>query len=117
MEFFIKQNSSLPILKVDVVKDGRTDSSKNLYDIFVNSTAKFSMKSEENGIHKILMKDAYFTRKNKSNPDSPQEYYLFYKWKARDVNTKGRYLAEFWLKLDSGELIAPIRENIYINIV
>jgi len=45
MEFFIGKDSSLPILKMDVVKDGRTDSSKNFYDSMVNSKVRFSMKN------------------------------------------------------------------------
>ena len=55
MEFFIKQNSNLPILKMDVVKDGRTDSWKNFYSILDNANIRFSMKSEDNGIQKIFI--------------------------------------------------------------
>jgi hypothetical protein len=102
---------------MDVVKDGRTDSSKNFYDSMVNSKVRFSMKNEENGIQKIFMQDAIFVRKTKSNPDSNNEYYVVYKWKNRDTKTKGRYIGEFLVVLESGELISPIRENLYINIV
>ena len=117
MEFFIAKDSSLPILKMDVVKDGRTDSSKNFYESMVNSKVRFSMKNEENGIQKIFMRDAIFVRKTKTNPDSNNEYYVVYKWTSRDTKTKGRYIGEFLVVLESGELISPIRENLYINIV
>ena len=117
MEFFIKQDSTLPILKMDVVKDGRTDSWLNFYDLLGSSNIRFSMKNESNGIQKISMQPAYVTKKSQSNPDSNPEYYIYYKWTNRDTNKKGRYVGEFLITLSSGELIAPIRENIYINII
>lgn len=117
MEFFIKQNSNLPILKMDVVKDGRTDSWKNFYSILDNANIRFSMKSEDNGIQKIFMQPAYLTEKTRTNPDSEVEYYIYYKWSARDTNRKGRFIGEFSIVLENGELIGPIRENLYINII
>ena len=117
MEFFIKQNSNLPILKMDVVRDGRTDSWKEFYSVLDNTNIRFSMKSEDNGIQKIFMNDAYLTEKYKRSSDSPWEYYIYYKWTAKDTNKKGRYLGQFSIILDDGELIAPIREDLYINII
>ena len=43
MEFFINQNSTLPILKMDVVLDGRTDAFKEFYSILDNANIRFSM--------------------------------------------------------------------------
>jgi hypothetical protein len=117
MEFFIQQNSTLPILKMDVVRDGRTDSWKEFYSVLDNATIRFSMKSEDNGIQKIFMKNAHITEKNRSNVDSPREYYIYYKWSARDTNKKGRFIGEFSIVLENGELIAPIVSNLYINII
>jgi hypothetical protein len=77
MEFFIKQNTNLPILKMDVIRDGRTDSWKNFYEILDNANIRFSMKSEDNGIQKIFMQPAYITEKNRTNPDSDREYYIY----------------------------------------
>jgi hypothetical protein len=117
MEFFIKQNSTLPILKMDVIRDGRTDSWKNFYEILDNANIKFSMKSEDDGIQKIFMQSAYLTEKTKNNPDSDRQYYIYYKWNPKDTNKKGRFIGEFSIILESGELIAPIVENLYINII
>ena len=117
MEFFIKQNSSLPILKMDVVFDGRTDSWSNFYGLLNTSNIRFSMKNEGNGAQKIFMQPAYVTQKTPNNPDSNKEYYIYYKWTSKDTNKVGRYVGEFLITLESGELIAPIRENIYINII
>ena len=117
MEFFIKQNSELPILKMEVVRDGRTDSWK-LFDADLdNATIRFSMKEESTGIPKIVMNNAFITEKIQQNPDATPSYYIFYKWSQRDTRRKGRYLGEFSIINSMGELIAPIRENLYINII
>ena len=117
MEFFIKQNTSLPILKMDVIRDGRTDSWKDFYSILDNANIRFSMKSESDGIQKIFMRPAYITEKNRRHPDSQREYYIYYKWRPKDTIKKGRYVGEFLIELSNGELIGPIVENLYINII
>lgn len=117
MEFFINQNTTLPVLKMDIIRDGRTDSWKDFYSILDNANIKFSMKSEENGIQKIFMLPAYITEKNRTNPDSERQYYIYYKWRQKDTNKKGRYIGEFSVVLENGDLIAPIASNLYINII
>lgn len=117
MEFFIKQNTTLPILKMDVVRDGRTDSWKNFYEILDNANIRFSMKNVENGIQKIFMKPAYIVEKTKNNPDSSTEYYIYYKWTEKDTNKKGRYIGEFLIEFEIGDLVTPIVQNLYINII
>lgn len=116
-DFFIHQNANLPIIKMDVVNDGRTDADKEFYDLLENSSIRFSMKNEENGMQKIYMKPAYVTEKNRINPESNREYYIYYKWSGNDTNKKGRYIGEFYLEMPTGDLIGPIRENLYINII
>lgn len=117
MEFFIKQYSELPILKMEVVRDGRTDSWKTFDADLDNATIRFSMKEESTGIPKIVMNNAFITEKIQQNPDATPSYYIFYKWSQRDTRRKGRYLGEFSIINSMGELIAPIRENLYINII
>jgi hypothetical protein len=71
MEFYIKQNTNLPIIKMDVVMDARTDAYEEMNSILDNATLRFSMVNEDTGLYKIFMKDAYLTTKDKRNPDSP----------------------------------------------
>ena len=117
MEFFIKQNSELPILKMQVVRDGRTDAYKIFDADLDTATMRFSMKNEKNGIPKILMENAYITEKSQLNPTSPYEYYIYYKWSKKDTSVKGRFIGEFHIHNSMGKVIAPIRENLYINII
>ena len=117
MEFFINQNSELPILMMQVVNDGRTNAYQTYNAELDNAVIRFSMKEEVTGIPKILMGNAFITNVTLVNPDAPTQYYIYYKWTKRDTNRKGRYIGEFSITNASGELIAPIRETLYINII
>jgi hypothetical protein len=55
--------------------------------------------------------------KTGTNITSPVEYYIYYKWTQRDTRKKGRFIGEFSVINSMGELIAPIRETLYINII
>ena len=54
MEFFIKKNATLPLLKLQVVKDGRSDYN-NFMELLETSTIFFSMVNSETGIPKITV--------------------------------------------------------------
>jgi hypothetical protein len=47
---------------------------------------------------------------------STPEYYIYFQFTERDTNTVGRYVGEFLIKNDEGNLILPLREEIYINV-
>jgi hypothetical protein len=49
------------------------------------------MVCEDDGIQKIFMKGIHY-RKIRRNPDSPREYYIYYKWRGKDTNKKGRFI-------------------------
>jgi len=117
MEFFIKKGSQSPILKMKVIKDGRYDSYKIFNEELENATIRFSMKNESNGVQVIIMNNGFITERFQNNPDAPKEYYICYKWNGRETSRKGRYIGEFHIVNSMGELIAPIAENLYINIV
>jgi len=117
MEFFIRQNSDLPILLMEIVNDGRTGAYKEFNSVMDNATIRFSMKRESDGLQTIYMNNAHITEKIQQNPDAPTEYYIFYRWTKRDTIKKGRFIGEFSVVTEMGELIAPIRERLYINII
>lgn len=115
MEFFIKQNATLPTLKLQVVKDGRNDF-RSFMETLQNAIITFSMVNTDNGILKIASKPAYITEKFFDNPDAPQEFYIYYNFTSNDTKTPGRYMGEFSITTTEGELIVPIRESLFINI-
>jgi len=84
MEFFIKQNATLPVLKMQIVKDGRSD-----YVVFMDQLEVSTI---------------------------PVEYYVYFQFTSTMTNTPGRYVGQFLIKNDEGNLILPIREELYINV-
>lgn len=116
MEFFINQNATLPVLKMQIVKDGRQMSYQNLMDLIEKSSIVFSMVDIETGIPKIVSQTAGFVSKTYTEPNSTREYYLYYKFSKKDTSRVGRYEGQFMLISDEGTLIVPIREPLFVNI-
>jgi len=114
MEFYIKKNATLPVLKMQVVKDGRSGYLQLMQDLEV-STIFFTMIEVETGIPKIVSAPAEIVNLILPEGADP-EYYIYFKFSARDTNTPGRYQGQFLIKNDEGNLILPIREELYINI-
>jgi hypothetical protein len=114
MEFFIKRNATLPVLKMQVVKDGRAGYQELMEDLEVSSIY-FSMIDTSTGIPKIVSAPAYIVPLILSD-GSPTEYYIYFKFTQRDTSTVGRYQGQFLIKNDEGNLILPLREELYINI-
>lgn len=115
MEFFIKKNATLPVLKMQVVKDGRADYMRFMQEI-EKSTIYFSMVDTQTGIPKISSKQAGFVEKIILDPNAPTEYYIYYQFSKNDTNKVGRYEGQFMLKTEDGVLILPLRETLYINV-
>lgn len=116
MEFFIAQNTTLPILKLELDFNGKS-SEEDLNSILEKSTIFFSMKNVENGNPKIINKRGGFTNKVFVEPNAKVEYYIFYKFSLFDTNRVGRYEGEFTLVSEDGTLIIPIKNKLYINVV
>jgi len=115
MEFYIKKNATLPLLKLQVVKDGRSDYNKFM-DLIEVSSLFFSMIDIETGIPKITSRPAGFVEKTFIDPNAEPEYYIYYQFTNRDTNKVGRFEGQFMLRSSDGNLILPIREKLYINI-
>jgi hypothetical protein len=115
MEFFIKQNATLPVLKMQIVKDGRSD-----YVVFMDqlevSTIYFSMINTANGIPKVVSAPANIVEKTFAELGTPVEYYVYFQFTSTMTNTPGRYVGQFLIKNDEGNLILPLREELYINV-
>jgi len=117
MEFFIRENSLEPILKMQLVQDGRNDF-RDFHKKLANSSIYFSMKDTVTGIPKVVNQTAGIVSKTPTSLNSDIEYYIYYKWRKRDVKKTGRFEGQFivYFHDDNTELIAPIREDLFINI-
>jgi hypothetical protein len=114
MEFYISQNATLPVLKLQVVKDGRAGYQQLMEDLAV-STIFFTMIDVETGIPKIVSAPCSIVPLILPLGATP-EYYVYFQFSSRDTNTPGRYQGQVLIKNDEGNLILPIREELYINI-
>ena len=91
MDFFIKKNATLPVLKLQVVKDGRSEYN-NFMELLETSSIFFSMVNIETGIPKIMSKPAGFVSKTFDDPNTPTEYYIYYQFTSTDTNVSGLFL-------------------------
>ena len=120
MEFFINKNSTLPNLKMELINDGRNDFRK-FFEKIQNATIQFNMYDVNTNLKRIAKSSAEIELKCETcdiGGDEP-EYYIVYKWSARDTKKPGKFNGEFIITfLDgTGTLIAPIRSELFINIL
>ena len=115
MEFNIKKNGTLPLLKMQVVKDGRVDFDE-MTNLIENSIIYFSMKNNFTGSYKILNSIGGFVEKTFIDPNAETEYYVYYKFTSSDTSREGLYEGEFVFITDTGTYILPIREKLTIKI-
>ena len=117
MEFFVRKNSNEPILKMQLIQDGRSDF-KHFHDKLSNADIRFSMRDVDSGVYKILNQPGGIVQKTKLSENAETEYYIYYRWKKKDVKKVGRFEGMFSIYLhdECTELKVPIREDLFINI-
>ena len=127
MEFIIKKGSVNPVLRMELIKDGRYDFKKAMIDNAIqDSVVKFYMKDVETGLLKVAKADADIVLAQEEGCE--EKYILQYKWKERDTKKEGTY--EGWFEINfngnlkeegvdypSGEMIVPIQEKLQIVIL
>ncbi len=115
MEFFIKKNATLPVLKINVIKDGRSDYDRTMRyleetDIF------FSMIDVNTQIPRITSRPAGLMKKESLAPNSLDEYYVYYQFTPFDTKKVARYKGQFLFRNETGILTLPLNQEIYINV-
>ena len=117
MNFFINKNATLPLLKMELIQDGRHDF-HDFHELIQNSNIYFSMTNVENGYKKICRQPAGCAIKPNTSEEK-EEYYITYQFSERETNKVGTYRGQFELDfLDgSGILIVPIREQLYVHVL
>jgi len=132
MDFFINRNAQLPIMKLELINDGRNDY-KHFMEYIQNAEIFFCMSDIKTGIKKIAMQPAACElKKNPCNGDNDcgEEYYLVYRWRERDTKVSGTYVGQFHIIMHddltvvpangiipNGELIVPIHDELKIHIL
>jgi hypothetical protein len=118
MEFFINKNATLNVLKMELIQDGRNDFYR-FYELVQNANIYFTMADVVTGVKRIAKKETTIELVIPQNNCVTDEYYLIYQFTERDTAVAGRYVGQFIIEfLDgSGTLIAPIREELFINVL
>lgn len=117
MEFFINKESTLPVLKMELIQDGRNNF-RDFFDKIQNADIFFSMSDVKTGIKRIGKKRA-FTELVIPIDCVGEEYYIVYQFTEKETQNPGRYVGQFTIEfLDgSGTLIAPIKDELFINVL
>ena len=123
--FNIKSGSVLPILRMEIIKDGRSDISK-FFEAIQNADITFTMTSTVSNIVKVANAPCYV--KEREIDGCVEEYVICYDWKKRDTKESGVYEGVFTIKFGeditsddvtfpNGGLVMPIGEKLIINIL
>ena len=118
MEFHINKNATLPVLKLELIQDGRNDFRK-FFEEIQNADIFFSMTDVITGVKKIGKKRTTVSLVEPVSECVDEQYYLIYKFTEKDTEKPGRYVGQFLIEFlnGTGTLIAPIREELFINIL
>ncbi len=122
--FYIRQNSTLPTLRMELIEDGRHDFRK-FYESVQNCTITFTMVNVDTKITKIAKAPCYI--KLKEDDGCVDKYVICYDWKPRDTKETGTFKGTFELtfgeiksdetEYPTGNLNMPIREDLTIVIL
>ena len=122
--FYIRQNSTLPTLRMELIEDGRHDFRK-FYESVQNCTITFTMVNVDTKITKIAKAPCYI--KLKEDDGCVEKYVICYDWKPRDTKEAGTFKGTFELtfgeiksdetEYPTGNLNIPIREELTIVIL
>lgn len=124
-EFYINKGSKLPILRMELIDDGRHDFNK-FYEAIQDANITFTMTNVDTGVIKIAKEPAYIQLRE--NDGCVEEYVICYNWRERDTKEKGAFKGEFNISFNGnisspevsypiGNLIMPIREELIIYIL
>jgi len=118
MIFNINKHSTLPVLKMELINDGRNDFHK-FHESIQNANIYFTMTNVVTGVKIIAKKVAGIQLVEPQNDCVGDEYYIIYQFSEKETSTAGNYVGKFTIEfLDgSGTLIMPIYESLYINIL
>lgn len=126
-EFFITKGSTLPLLRMELVNDGRRDFRK-FYEAIQDAKVTFSMTNKSTGIKRIANAEAFVIPRDKDVSGCKDEYLIEYRWKERDTREPGQYIGVFRIHFNgnvmqdgkvypTGDLIVPIEEELQITII
>lgn len=122
MEFYIRKGSSLPILKMKMIDDGKNDKDI-INEMIENSSIYFNMFDYKSNLPVILNQPCKLAIRREKYNQELNEYSILYQFKDDETSKIGKYEATFTIEfLDTNlnatsKLIVPIKEKLFINII
>jgi hypothetical protein len=118
MDFYINKNATLPILKMELINDGRNDEG-DFHDKIQNSVITFCMEDTATGIKRIGNKTALCILKEPTIDSEGEEYYIGYQFSEKETRKAGSFVGDFTIVFNdgSGKLIVPIKDELFIHIL
>lgn len=126
-EFFINKGSLNPVLRMELICDGRYDYKKSLIynNAIQNADVTFSMKNTSNDVLKVSKAKAEIV--TATDTGCEEKNILQYIWKKRDINETGVFkgwfeivfhgdIYEEGVQYPSGNLIVPIEDELIIYV-
>ena len=107
MEFNIRKNATLPYLEVNLIKSGRLDFRFKDTDL-TTTTIYLYMKNVDTEVYKIAKGVCIYDAEKNS---------IYYQFTKKNTNDVGRFEVEFKLSNNDGDIILPLKEKLYINIL
>ena len=107
MEFFIRKNATLPIIEVDIIKDGKLDYNYQKTQLSA-STIYFSMKDVQTGFYRITNGLCTF---------DTETYSVYYQFTKKNTRSIGRFEGEFKITTSQGTVVLPLRDSLYVTIL
>ncbi len=122
MDFFIRQGSSDPILKMRMIDDGKNDKS-SFNEMLENAKITFEMFDVVTGTPYILNGECNLTNRTKKFNYINDEYYITYRFTEEQTSEIGKFEGKITIQFNDGngndttKLILPIREKLFINVI
>ena len=116
MEWFIKKNSTQPILQLEFSLNGRSDFNKN--ENLTNFPSVYiSFLDVNKGKYLSTSKTCYITKSGSTTNPNVEKYYVNYQFTNKETKNIGRYEAQLSMIGTDGTNILPTSEKLYINVI
>lgn len=121
MNFYIKQNSTMPYLVMEFdYKQYQSNGFENFYQRLENANILFTMTNVEKCYTKIKCKPASLYEVTKCiDENCPKQYVIIYKFESKDTSKKGMFEGLFNIQfLDNGDVLrVPIKDKLFVHII
>ena len=115
MEFYIKQNSTLPVLKMEIIKDGRSDFNLNSF-LSASTIFLISLYDRHSDTFLFASKECYVTTEY-SDFEGKNLYYLNYQFTNKDTKKIGRYEVQVSIPSENGVTVLPLMDKYFVNVL